>query len=676
MSLDSYDVIRELGRGGMAIVHLARQRDLGRLAALKELAGLNADDPSFAERFLRESRVAGSLNHESIVTVYEYFDDGGTPFIAMELMEGGSLRPLIGELSLPQTARVLEDLLAAIAFAGKAGIVHRDLKPENALITKGGRVKVADFGIAKAALSGQKGLTSEGMTVGTPEYMSPEQAMAKDVSTTSDLYSIGCMTYEMLTGRLPFTEGSQAALLMKQVTEPVPDVREVDPLIPESVALWVTRMTEKDPEDRFPDAAAAWEAFEEALLEHVGPLWRRDATLTPGSEIEVDDIPPQTDTPLRPPSRSGAGDGAGGAANTGFQTYHAPAALHEQLSAEQGGAAPALVTPPAAPAAPPRRRPTPAPQPVAATTTVGAPATAARPPAAADEEAADADRSRAVPIAIGAVVAAIVAFVVGMSSGGGEQATSASGDGFVLKAPAGWAATGAVANPALGAKAVALAPSGAGAEDTISAARVPAAQLDAVTRPAGGPATAVTLSAGEALRYGDALYVVPTDEDSLVVSCGTGAAARAACSDVAGSVELTRGEAQPAGPTDDGARAIRDAITKLRAELRNHAFDLQRARTASLQGNAANDLATAYRAAARAVGKAPTGALALPARDSLAAALKATGDGWARYSRAASARNARAARTASGAIAGARGRVSKAQAALAAAGYPSAGGAS
>jgi serine/threonine protein kinase len=157
MSLDGYDVIRELGRGGMAVVHLARQRDLGRLAALKELAGLNADDPSFAERFLRESRVAGSLNHESIVTVYEYFEDGGTPFIAMELMEGGSLRPLIGELSLPQTARVLEDLLAAVAFAGSAGIVHRDLKPENALITKGGRVKVADFGIAKAALSGQKG---------------------------------------------------------------------------------------------------------------------------------------------------------------------------------------------------------------------------------------------------------------------------------------------------------------------------------------------------------------------------------------------------------------------------------------------------------------------------------------------------------------------------------------
>jgi len=263
-----------------------------------------------------------------------------------------------------------------------------------------------------------------------------------------------------------------------------------------------------------------------------------------------------------------------------------------------------------------------------------------------------------------------------MSSGGGEKTTNASGDGFVLKAPAGWAATGAVANPALGAKAVALAPSGAGAEDTISAARVPAAQLDAVTRPAGGAATTVNLSAGEALRYGDALYVMPTDSDSLVVSCGTGAAARAACPDVAGSVDLTRGEAQPAGPTDDGARAMREAITKLQGELKNHAFDLQRARTATLQGNAAGDLATAYRTAARGVGAAPAGALAEPARDRLAAALKATGDGWARYSRAAKSRNASAARSAAGAVAGARGRVTKAQAALAAAGYPTGGGAS
>src|SRR5215207_6841932 len=379
MALDGYDVIRELGRGGMAVVHLARQRDLARLAALKELLGLNAGDPSTAERFLRESRVAGSLNHANIVTVYEYFEDGGTPYISMELMEGGSLRPLIGELSLPKVARVLEDLLAAIDYAGKAGIVHRDLKPENALLTKDGRVKVADFGIAKAAAStGQKGLTSEGMTVGTPEYMSPEQALAHEVGPPTDLYAVGCMTYEMLTGRLPFSGGSQASLLMRHVNDPVPDVREVDPLIPESVAHWVAKMTAKDPDERYQSGAEAWESFEEAVLEHIGPLWRRDATIVPGSAIDLDGIPQQTATPLRPPARPSAVPITGSV--TGFQTYQAPAALHEQLAGEGDGGA-AVATPPPAPAAPAPRRVTPAPQravpvPVA---TVGAPKAPDRP---------------------------------------------------------------------------------------------------------------------------------------------------------------------------------------------------------------------------------------------------------------------------------------------------------
>jgi serine/threonine protein kinase len=670
MALDSYDVIRELGRGGMALVHLARQRDLGRLVALKELAGLNADDPSFAERFLRESRVAGSLNHESIVTVYEYFEDGGTPFIAMELMEGGSLRPLIGDLSLPQTARVLEDLLAAVAYAGNAGIVHRDLKPENALITKAGRVKVADFGIAKAALSGQKGLTSEGMTVGTPEYMSPEQAMAKEVSTTSDLYAVGCMTYEMLTGRLPFTEGSQAALLMKQVTEPVPDVREVDPLIPESVALWVQRMCEKDPEDRFPDAGAAWEAFEEALLEHVGPLWRRDAVLKPASEIELDDIPPQTATPLRPASRSGA-SGPDTTSATGFQTYHAPAALHEQLVAEgSADAAPAVVTPPPRVATPERRRSTPAPQPVAATT-VGAPAAPSRPTVVAEPEEA---RSRTGMIVGGAVVAGIVAFVIGMSSGGGASLASAKGDGFVLKAPSDWSATGAVPDPALGDGSVALAPTGGGAAATISAARMPSARAFSIARQRGGTAETVKLSQGEGLRYGNALYVVPTGADAVVVSCAAGAAAIAACPEVAASVDVTRGEVVDAGPSTEGASGLRDALTKLSTDLKHHAFDLQRAKTAAAQRLSANDLAKAYRTAARGVGKAPVGALAQPARDELAAGLKAVGDGWGRYAAAAKAKSAGGTRSASAAIATARGKVLQAQAALAQAGYPTGSG--
>jgi serine/threonine protein kinase len=670
-TLDGYDLIRELGRGGMAVVHLARQRDLSRLVALKELAGFSVGDPAAAERFLRESRVAGSLNHPNIVTVYEYFDDGGTPFIAMELMEGGSLRPLVGELSLPKVARVLEDLLAAVGHAGRAGIVHRDLKPENALITQDGRVKVADFGIAKAAESGQRGLTSEGMTVGTPEYMSPEQAMATDVSPQSDLYSIGCMTYEMLTGRLPFSEASQVALLMRHVNDPVPDVREVDPLIPETVALWVARATAKDPDDRFEDAAAAWEAFEEAVLAFVGPLWRRDARLEPASEIDLDDIPPQGATPLRPASRSRRTAAAGA---TGFQTYHAPAALHEQLASEGVDVAPALATPPpAATAAPQRVTPAPsqtAPAPIARAVkpVSGAPA-----PRSAPAVAAEPGHGKGVPtgaIAAGAALAAIVAFVLGLAGGGGSAVASADGEGFVLKAPTGWKAAEPAALGTLGAKAIALAPPGAAAGAGIAAGRATTAQAAALTRGAGEPSR-VKLGAGDAARYavggGATIYVLPTDHDALVVACGTAPAVKDACAQVAGSVELTRGEAQPSGPTDAGARAVGGALNRLRDAIRNPTEDLGGAGSRSAQALAATDLARAYRAAAGQLRTAPVGALALPARDDLAAALRGVGDAWASYARAVPSGEVGGARSA---VRRARSRVTSARATLATAGYP------
>ena len=178
-----YEILRELGRGGMAAVYLARQRDLDRHVALKELGAFHASDPAFAERFLRESQLAGSLSHPNIVTVHEYFEHEGTPFIAMEYLPRGSMRPLMSELSLAQVAGVLEGLLAGLTHAASHGIVHRDLKPENLMITAEGRIKIADFGIAKAlnqAASNQF-LTATGTTVGTPAYMAPEQAMAKDI---------------------------------------------------------------------------------------------------------------------------------------------------------------------------------------------------------------------------------------------------------------------------------------------------------------------------------------------------------------------------------------------------------------------------------------------------------------------------------------------------------------
>ncbi len=667
MGLDEYDVIRELGRGGMAVVHLARQRDLQRLVALKELSGFNARDPAFAERFLRESRMAGGLNHPNIVTVYEYFEDGGVPYIAMELVEGGSLRPLIGELSLPKVARVLEDLLAAVGYAGRNGIVHRDLKHENALITKEGHVKVADFGIAKAAATGQAGLTSEGMTVGTPEYMSPEQALARDVGPASDLYSVGCMTYEMLTGRLPFSSDSQAALLVAHVNEKVPDVREVDPHIPESVALWVARMTEKDPDDRFPDAGSAWEAFEEAVLEFIGPLWRRDATLEPATAIDLSDIPAQTATPLRPgkPSPSAAPI----VAATGYQTYQAPAALHEVLGTDEPAP---TVTPPPTPAARPRpRHVTPPPMPA----TSGQPAARERAPAPAADEDED---ERGLPvgaIAGAAIVALIIAFVVGMSGGGSSTPAATAGDGFSLSTPSGWKAAKIALVPEVGPKPVSIAPPGAAANDGIIAGRNSIAQASLLAR--GSGAEHVKLGAGEAVHVKTAstsIYVLPTDSDAVIVRCTTAAAVAKECDSVAGSLKLTRGTAAAPGPTDAGASALGAALTSLASAIRNPREDLGRAKTPGAQATAATDLSRAYRAASTAVAAASVGALATAARDQLAKSLRAVGVGWSRYAGAARAGSEAAVSAARSAIARGRLTLGRARTALSAAGYQVGGG--
>ena len=220
-----YEILRELGRGGMALVYLARQNDLDRFVALKELGAFHASDASFAQRFIRESRVAGSLSHPNIVTVHDYFEHEGTPYIAMEYVERGSLRPYIGKTDLPQVAGVLEGLLAGLAAAEQHGIVHRDLKPENLMVTSDGRVKIADFGIAKATTRMQTGafLTATGTTVGTPTYMAPEQAMAQDVGPWTDLYSVGCMAYEMFTGKVPFHDSeAPMAILLRHVNEQMP----------------------------------------------------------------------------------------------------------------------------------------------------------------------------------------------------------------------------------------------------------------------------------------------------------------------------------------------------------------------------------------------------------------------------------------------------------------------
>src|SRR2546423_529479 len=248
-----YEILREVGRGGMAVVSLARQTDLDRHVALKELGAFHAMDPAFAERFLRESRVAGSLSHPNIVTVHDYFEHEGIPYISMEYIERGSLRPWVSRLTLPQMAGILEGLLAGLAHAESRGIVHRDLKPENLMVTSQGAIKIADFGIAKALNQAQTGrfLTATGTTVGTPTYMAPEQAMAKNIGPRTDLYSTGVIAYELLVGNVPYHETTTPmAILLRHVNDPVPRPRKAKPDLDVRLADWIESLLEKSPSER------------------------------------------------------------------------------------------------------------------------------------------------------------------------------------------------------------------------------------------------------------------------------------------------------------------------------------------------------------------------------------------------------------------------------------------
>ncbi|RKQ91386.1 serine/threonine protein kinase [Solirubrobacter pauli] len=277
-----YEILREVGRGGMAMVYLARQTDLDRFVALKELGAFHASDPAFAQRFLRESRVAGSLSHPNVVTVHDYFEHDGTPYIAMEYIERGSLRPHVGRMTMAQIGGVLEGLLAGLTHAETHEIVHRDLKPENVMVTADGRVKIADFGIAKATTKMQTGafLTATGTTVGTPTYMAPEQAMAQDIGPWTDLYSVGCMAFELFTGNVPFHDSdAPMAILLRHVNEEIPAVKTVRPEVDQRISDWIERLLVKEPEARTRNAQDAWDDFEEILISLLGPRWRREARL-------------------------------------------------------------------------------------------------------------------------------------------------------------------------------------------------------------------------------------------------------------------------------------------------------------------------------------------------------------------------------------------------------------
>ena len=349
-----YLVVREIGRGGMAVVYLARQPDLDRDVALKELGAFHASDPELTERFVRESQMVGSFNHPNIVTVYDYFEDNGVPYIAMEYLSRGSLRPFIGHTTAAQTIGVLEGALAGLTQAERRGIVHRDIKPENLMVTGDGTVKVADFGIAKALFdaASRRHLTATGTTVGTPAYMAPEQATAKGIGPWTDLYSVGIIAYEMTVGRVPFHDSdTPVAVLLRQVNETIPPVASIDPKVDKRFSDWIDHMLAKEPADRLRDAREAWYELEEIAVAMLGPMWRREAALDGGEGSTLD--PARFDRRTTEPADADGYEtfGGGAAGTAGAVEAAQPVTEPEPATATPAEPAPAEAAPAEAAAA-------------------------------------------------------------------------------------------------------------------------------------------------------------------------------------------------------------------------------------------------------------------------------------------------------------------------------------
>jgi serine/threonine protein kinase len=262
-----YQIKAELGHGGMSVVYLAHDPVIGRDVAIKVLLSNLSSQPAARARFEREARIVAALEHPAIVPIYDFGEQDGQPFLVMRYMSGGSLADLLsyGRLNLQDTAHIVRRLAGALDEAHARGIIHRDIKPGNILFDSHGEAFLADFGIGKLYEDGQNMTITGSVVLGTPAYMSPEQALGKPLDPRSDVYSLGAVMFEMLSGALPYKGPTSISVAMKHVNEPVPDLRAWRPELAEACAAVVAKAMAKDPDERFVTAGELAAAFDEAV---------------------------------------------------------------------------------------------------------------------------------------------------------------------------------------------------------------------------------------------------------------------------------------------------------------------------------------------------------------------------------------------------------------------------
>jgi len=305
-SLGHYEIVAELGRGGMGVVYKGYEPALTRYVAIKELSPALAHDHNLVERFLREARSMAALNDPHIIQVYFIGQENNQPFFAMEFVEGESLSQLIkreGRLPIADVLKILLQTARGLQTAHERGVVHRDIKPANLMLDLRGRVKIADFGIALARQEFDAKLTGTGEFVGTPGYLSPEICLGKSVDARSDLFALGIVMFESLTGRLPFSDESPLKLMLDVVQAEIPDIRDINKEVDAGTAAILTKLVAKDPADRYQSAADLIDDLElHPLVAGKGTQLGLQVRKPSGAASTLYSAPPTTPTAKRRPT--------------------------------------------------------------------------------------------------------------------------------------------------------------------------------------------------------------------------------------------------------------------------------------------------------------------------------------------------------------------------------------